>query len=71
MITSINLHVKQGKNVAEAVLQGASDALRPMLKAALVVIGGLLVSPALMLFVLASLDTRLTKAKEMTTEEKL
>jgi cobalt-zinc-cadmium resistance protein CzcA len=96
MITSINQHVKEGKKVADAVLQGASDKLRPMLMAAivpslgyvpmaistgagaevqkplaLVVIGGLIVSTALTLFVLPALYKRFTTVKEVTTEEKL
>ena len=96
MVTSINQHVQEGKKVADAVLQGASDKLRPMLMAAivpslgyvpmaistgagaevqkplaLVVIGGLLVSTALTLFVLPALYKRFTTVKEITTEEKL
>lgn len=96
MISSINQHVKEGKKVAEAVLQGATDKLRPMLMAAivpslgyvpmaistgagaevqkplaLVVIGGLIVSTALTLFVLPALYKRFTTIKEVTTEEKL
>lgn len=96
MVTSINQHVQKGKKVADAVLQGASDKLRPMLMAAivpslgyvpmaistgagaevqkplaLVVIGGLLVSTALTLFVLPALYKRFTTVKEVTTEEEL
>lgn len=96
MITSINQHVKEGKKVADAVLQGASDKLRPMLMAAivpslgyvpmaistgagaevqkplaLVVIGGLIVSTALTLFVLPALYKRFTTVKEVTSEESL
>ncbi|MFH1159104.1 MAG: CusA/CzcA family heavy metal efflux RND transporter [Pseudomonadota bacterium] len=96
MITSINQHVKEGKKVADAVLHGASEKLRPMLMAAivpslgyvpmaistgagaevqkplaLVVIGGLMVSTALTLFVLPALYKRFTTVREITTEEKL
>lgn len=96
MVTSINQHVQAGKKIADAVLHGASEKLRPMLMAAivpslgyvpmalstgagaevqkplaLVVIGGLLVSTMLTLFVLPALYKKVTKAKEITTEEKL
>jgi len=96
MITSINQHVQHGKKVADAVLQGASDKLRPMLMAAIVpslgyvpmaistgagaevqrplamvVIGGLIVSTLLTLFVLPALYKRFTTVHEVTTPEKL
>ena len=96
MVTAINQHVQAGKKVPEAVLQGATEKLRPMLMAAIVpslgyvpmaiatgagaevqkplamvVIGGLIVSTALTLFVLPALYKRFTIAKEVTTEELL
>ncbi len=96
MITAINQHVQAGMKVPDAVLQGATEKLRPMLMAALVpslgyvpmaiatgagaevqkplalvVIGGLIVSTALTLFVLPALYKRFTTAKEVITEEKL
>jgi cobalt-zinc-cadmium resistance protein CzcA len=96
MVTSINQHVQAGKKIAEAVLQGALDKLRPMLMAAivpslgyvpmalskgagaevqrplaLVVIGGLVVSTFLTMFVLPALYKRFTTVKEVTTEETL
>ena len=96
MVTAINQHIQAGKEVADAVLRGASEKLRPMLMAtivpslgyvpmavatgagaevqkplALVVIGGLVVSTALTLFVLPALYSRFTTVREMTAEESL
>jgi cobalt-zinc-cadmium resistance protein CzcA len=96
MVTSMNQHLQSGKKLADAVLHGASDKLRPMLMAtivpslgyvpmaiatgagaevqkplAMVVIGGLVVSTMLTLFVLPALYKRFTTVKEITTEEKL
>jgi heavy metal efflux system protein len=91
MVTAINQYVQAGKKVSDAVVQGATEKLRPMLIAAIVpslgyvpmaiatgagaevqkplamvVIGGLIVSTALTLFVLPALYNRFTAAREMT-----
>lgn len=96
MVTSINQHVRHGKKVADAVMQGAADKLRPMLMAAIVpslgyvpmamssgagaevqrplamvVIGGLIVSTLLTLFVVPALYKKFTTIKETTIEESL
>lgn len=93
MVTSINQHVGQGKNIYDAVMLGAADKLRPMLMAAIVpslgyvpmaissgagaevqrplamvVIGGLIVSTMLTLFVVPALYKRFTTVEDSTAE---
>ena len=94
MVTSINQHIQRGQKVADAVLQGAADKLRPMLMAAIVpslgyvpmaistgagaevqrplamvVIGGLIVSTMLSLFVVPALYKRFATENDIKDEE--